>query len=305
MRKRTRTQSSAGSMCTSEARSRSAWVTILLTTWTIGACGSTTSSMACRSARATISLRLERLDVGADRRQRAVGLVDAVAQLRRHAERECTSSTGSERSSAMTSTSSGSATATVSAPSANTNGSTSWRCASGDSTSAVASASRRRVAQVDDRDVQLLAQRSRDVVFAEQPQRDEALPEPPGQAAVRGVLDRLAADDAAVDQDVADSEGAFRRTADRELGVQPRNRRPRLVHDAASLCCPGLRLRVRAASLECHCTPCSCWNATAAVGRNTVEGSHVQQPPPRWLPPHPQMLSNPYPLRMAETDGNS
>ena len=46
MRKRTRTTSWDGSMCTSEARSRMAWVRIRSTTWTMGASSATTSASA-------------------------------------------------------------------------------------------------------------------------------------------------------------------------------------------------------------------------------------------------------------------
>ena len=44
MRKRTRSCVSCGSMWTSEARSRSAWVIIMLTTWTTGASSPTVST---------------------------------------------------------------------------------------------------------------------------------------------------------------------------------------------------------------------------------------------------------------------
>ena len=65
MRKRTRTTSWDGSMCTSEARSRLAWVRIRLTTCTIGASSATTSvsSVFAVAALAGGALdRLERLD---------------------------------------------------------------------------------------------------------------------------------------------------------------------------------------------------------------------------------------------------
>ena len=90
----------------------------------------------------------------------------------------CTSFTGSERRSAMTSLLSGSATATVSAPSAKTSGSTSWRCASGGSIERGRGRLRRRVAKVDDRNVELLAERAGDVFFADHAALDEERAEP-------------------------------------------------------------------------------------------------------------------------------
>ena len=81
---------------------------------------------------------------------------------------------------------------------------------------------RLRVPQVDDRDVELLAERSRHVVLAELPELDEPLPESTGSRALGGVLDRRAVDDPAVDEEVAD---AWARLVQQRIGDQESSRR--------------------------------------------------------------------------------
>ena len=142
MRKRIRTQSSAGSTCTSDARSRSACVTILLTTCTIGAFGSTTaSSSSCRrSSTTSLAWNASMSKPTAD--SALVRLVDAEAQhLRRARARGAPPAPAANATARVASGESGLTIATVSAPSAKNNGSTSKRCASVASINAVACSS--------------------------------------------------------------------------------------------------------------------------------------------------------------------
>ena len=105
----------------------------------------------------------------------------------------------------MTSGSSGSATATVSAPSAKSSGSTSWRCASGDVDERGRVGLGRGVAQVDDRHVQLLAERAGHVVFADHALLDEQGAEPGAVGVLDHALERIAGDDPGVHEQVAEA----------------------------------------------------------------------------------------------------
>ena len=158
---------------------------------------------------------LERFDVAADRRQRAVGLVDAVAQLRGNAERDVHFVHGQraqERHHLGVE-----------------------RIGDGNGERAVGEHERqhvvavrvgrvdergrgrlrRRVAQVDDRNVELFAQRARDVFFADDATLDEERAEALPVRVLRALLERVAGDDAGVHEQVAE---ASARLGDREVG---------------------------------------------------------------------------------------
>ena len=103
--------------------------------------------------------------------------------------------------------SSGSATATVSAPSVNTNGSTSM-CVR---RRGVDQRGRRRLGfgslQVDDRDVKLFAEGTRDVDLGDQPELSELLTEPMPVAHLGGLLNRLTRDRPTINEEITEPRG--------------------------------------------------------------------------------------------------